>query len=214
MDSILKVESDGNFEILGKSLATRSSVFKIGTEKSYRSMASEHSEEAFVHTISSLQYSLSFFLSISLRWIAKIETLRLICETDFAGAGSIRFSAKPSRHAFFMILFFLVRQSPRKEHTQHTHTRMQTHTHIYTQHTCFAYFWYISTIYSSTYRLFKYGENACIQHQRFSYVTVTTIIYTDYILYRIEPVTRQSKNSLNLWKRFDETKIHILRRAQ
>lgn len=81
-------------------------------------------------------------------------------------------------HTFHNDPLFHKTRSPKRD-IRNTH--MQTYIHTHTTHVFLHTFWYISTIYSSTYRLFEYGENACIQHQQFSYITVTTIIYTDYI---------------------------------
>lgn len=85
--------------------------------------------------------------------------------------------------------------------TPSTHTR--THTHTRTR--AYFFFWYISTTYTSSYRLFVYWEKVCVQHQRFSYVTDTIAIYTDY--YRDSaPI---AKGLADLWRRYDETEIDV-----
>lgn len=82
----------------------------------------------------------------------------------------------------------------------HAHTRTQVHARIHfliRQHNVYQQL----QDYSST-------ERMCIQHQRSSYVTITTAIYTDLL-----PVQPVASSSPGLWRRFDETVVH-LRRAR
>lgn len=142
----------------------------------------------------------------------RTETLRLISEIGFTleVLTILCNDSGTPKHTHLTILSFVCR------HTKNFQKGTQTRTHTYTYTRIYIYTsFYVRirihfdtsaqcilaiTDYSST-------ERMCIQYQRSSYITITTAIYTDY--YRT--AGRVKFTFMGLWRRFDETVIHLRR---